>query len=463
MKSFFIKATALILAMVLGFSSAEFASSKVRADEIATTEEKISGEEFLKEVIGEYVPLFEGATFESKYDHYWHDYSSAVAGESMADMCVGMMKTAIGASAYGENAGEEFFCGFTANVERITFAGDNGTDITFTLKNGKTVKHTYSFVKDATASGVVEGMEWGVDGYLYKSNDGNKDEFTYIFMCPDTPATTYHLEFRYGDSEENVLKLTDGKYKNWLAAGVSASALEDPNETLLQQVIALFVIENLSAMTGEECNAQRASISGFWDMDTTAFKDYPGYENASMYIYLANTGTGKSYVDMTGSGSYLLASEYPFYSYGVKDTAGKENGVYIVMSDDEGVKTATYDVTEKDGKKVLTFYSSEGILTYYECEAVIATPEIKKAKVKNSKKLSLSWTKVENADGYEVIYSTSKKFKKAKTVSVESKATVKIKKLKKKNYYVKVRAYIVDANGNKVYGDYSKVTVINNI
>lgn len=460
MRSLFIKATAILLAMVLGFGSADFATSKVRADEIAAIETKISGEEFLKEVIGEYVPLFEGATFEEKYDHYWHDYSAAVAGESVADMCVSMMKTAIGASVYGENAGEEFFCGFTADVERIAFGGDNGTDITFTLKNGKTVKHTYSFVKDATASGIVEGMDWGVDGYLYKSNDGNKDEFTYIFMCPDTPATTYHLEFRYGDSEENVLKLTEGKYKNWLAAGLSAAAFEDPNETLLQQVIGLFVIENLSAMTGEECNAQRASISGFWDMDTTAFKDYPGYENASMYINLANAGTGKSYVDMTGSGSYLLVSEYPFYSYGVKDTSGKETGVYIVMSDDEGVKTATYDVTEKDGKKVLTFYSSEGILTYYERDAAApGTASITKA-VKKGKKLTLTWNAVDDADGYEILVSSSKKFKKAKTVIVEGKTKTKVKKLKKDTYYVKMRAYTVDAAGNKVYGEYSDVKVV---
>jgi hypothetical protein len=22
--------------------------------------------------------------------------------------------------------------------------------------------------------------------------------FKYVFLCPDTPATTYHIEFRYG-------------------------------------------------------------------------------------------------------------------------------------------------------------------------------------------------------------------------------------------------------------------------
>ncbi len=51
------------------------------------------------------IPLFEGASFEAKCDHYRHDYSAAVAGESVADMCVAMMKQAIGASTYDKDAG----------------------------------------------------------------------------------------------------------------------------------------------------------------------------------------------------------------------------------------------------------------------------------------------------------------------------------------------------------------------
>ncbi|MCR5429185.1 MAG: hypothetical protein K6F16_09345 [Lachnospiraceae bacterium] len=461
MRSFFNKAAALFLALVLCLGIAGPAATQVRAEEAVTAAAAQEGKDFLKNVIGEYVPLFEGASFEAKYDHYWHDYSAAVAGESMADMCVAMMKQAIGASTYGKDAGEEFFCGFTADVVKIAFGGEDGTDVTYTLKNGKTVKHSYVYVKDAAATGETEGQEMVMNGYLYKSADDNKDEFTYLYMCPDTPDTTYHLEFRYGSDEKNILKLTDGKYKNWLAAGFTASALDDPKEELISRVIGLFVYENLEAMSGDECAAQRASIAGTWDMDTTAFKDYPGYENASMYIELSAAGTGKSYVDMTGSGAYMLASEYPFYTYGTKDASGTEKGVYLVVSDDEGLKTATYEISEKDGVKTLLFNSSEGVITYYGRNAVIAAPEITKTKVKKSKTLTVAWKAVENADGYEVTYSTSKKFKKAKTVSV-SKASAKIKNLKKKNYYVKVRGYVLDPLGNKVYGEYSQTSVIKN-
>ncbi|MBO7354681.1 MAG: hypothetical protein J6S72_09680, partial [Lachnospiraceae bacterium] len=103
MRSFFNKAAALFLALVLCLGIAEPASTKVRAEEAVTAAAAETGKDFLKKVIGEYVPLFEGASFEAKYDHYWHDYSAAVAGESMADMCVAMMKQAIGASTYGKD------------------------------------------------------------------------------------------------------------------------------------------------------------------------------------------------------------------------------------------------------------------------------------------------------------------------------------------------------------------------
>ncbi len=53
--------------------------------------------------------------------------------------------------------------------------------------------------------------------------------------------------------------------------------------------------------------------------------------------------------------------------------------------------------------------------------------------------------------------STTKKFKKSKTVSVKGKTSATVKKLSKKKYFVKVCAYILDRTGKKVYGKYSAV------
>lgn len=53
-----------------------------------------------------------------------------------------------------------------------------------------------------------------MEGYVFQSTDKNEDEFKYVFLCPDTPATTYHIEFRYGSDLTELLKLNTGKYAN---------------------------------------------------------------------------------------------------------------------------------------------------------------------------------------------------------------------------------------------------------
>ena len=77
---------------------------------------------------------------------------------------------------------------------------------------------------------------------------------------------------------------------------------------------------------------------------------------------------------------------------------------------------------------------------------------------KNSKKgqIALKYKKVSGAKGYEISYSTDKKFKKSVTKKTTSKTSFTLTKLKKgKTYYVRVRAYKVDSTGKKVYGKYT--------
>ena len=83
------------------------------------------------------------------------------------------------------------------------------------------------------------------------------------------------------------------------------------------------------------------------------------------------------------------------------------------------------------------------------------------------KGFKLSWKKQKTqTTGYQIQYSTSKKFKKAKAVNVsKNKTTSKyIKKLSsKKKYYVRVRTYKkVKINGKtkKVYSSWSKTKTV---
>ena len=87
-----------------------------------------------------------------------------------------------------------------------------------------------------------------------------------------------------------------------------------------------------------------------------------------------------------------------------------------------------------------------------------------KVKSKKAKKATVSWKKNAQATGYQIQYSTSKKFKKAKTVWVTKNKSKKpsktISKLKAgKKYYVRIRAYANKAKADRVYSAWVKKTV----
>ena len=89
---------------------------------------------------------------------------------------------------------------------------------------------------------------------------------------------------------------------------------------------------------------------------------------------------------------------------------------------------------------------------------------LKKAKIVsvkrvNESKAKIKIKKIDSASGYQVCYSTNKKFKHNKKIS-GSKLSFKLNLLKKgKKYYVKARAFSF-SNNKKVYGQWSKVKKI---
>ena len=87
-------------------------------------------------------------------------------------------------------------------------------------------------------------------------------------------------------------------------------------------------------------------------------------------------------------------------------------------------------------------------------------------KLKKAKKaFKVKWKKKSGIAGYQIMYSTSKSFKKGKetkTVKIKKASTTskKIKKLKKKKkYYVKIRTY-KKVNGKTYYSKWSKVRTV---
>lgn len=130
------------------------------------------------------------------------------------------------------------------------------------------------------------------------------------------------------------------------------------------------------------------------------------------------------------------------------DTSGNIRGV--------GVGTATISLISPTNGNVLDSID------------MTVTLDLKKTSIKKltagKRKLTVRWKKKKkNTDGYEIQYSTNKKFKKAvKTVAIKNnKKNIKtIKKLKRgKKYFVRIRTFKnVTANGQimRLYSDWSK-------
>ena len=159
-----------------------------------------------------------------------------------------MLKAACNGTIYGQEAvdafgdgsnGAQFDCAFINGVSTITF---DGAVISGADENGNQVfSHEYTYTGLLSLGGLMEG-------YLFETADEDAGEFKYFYMMPDTPATTYHLEFRYGSNTEDLAEYNKGPYAYWLAAGFPV----DADEEMIKNVITLFCEENLTEEEAED-------------------------------------------------------------------------------------------------------------------------------------------------------------------------------------------------------------------
>lgn len=125
---------------------------------------------------------------------------------------------------------------------------------------------------------------------------------------------------------------------------------------------------------------------------------------------------------------------------------------YIGVTGDSSYGTYSWNNT----KLVDNSYHNMGVVSL----KVITVKKATISKVSNvkGKKAQVTYKKVTGAKGYEIQYSTSKNFKsgvKTKKVGASTKKVTLTKLTKNKKYYVRVRAYKYDEDGNKVYGAWS--------
>lgn len=223
----------LVLVMMMG------AMALAEGDDAAAAQ-------LLEDVKGTYVALFPVITA-PEYDQLWLDPCIEAVGEEAAPEVAKMLKTACSGTIYGQEAvdafgdgsnGAQFDCAFINGVDTITF---DGATISGTLEGNEVFRHEYAYVGPLSLGGMM-------DGTLYETSDEDAGEFRYFYMMPDTPATTYHLEFRYGSDVDALTQYNEGPYAYWLAAGFPA----DADEAMIENVITLFCEENLAEAAEEE-------------------------------------------------------------------------------------------------------------------------------------------------------------------------------------------------------------------
>lgn len=119
----------------------------------------------------------------------------------------------------------------------------------------------------------------------------------------------------------------------------------------------------------------------------------------------------------------------------------------------------TIKATIYQNKKVLKTLSK----TYTVKDNSVKKTTLSSAKNVKGKKILVKWKKNKAGDGYQIQYSTTKKFtkgNKTKTISKNKTTSYTIKKLKKKKtYYVRIRTY-KKISGKKCYSGWSKVKTV---
>lgn len=204
----------------------------------AVDENEAAANQLLVDLTGTYQELWP-VILDDQYTQIWLDDCEKLVGAENAQAAYDKLASMVTGEVYGEEAvkayadgGGAYDCAFTQDVYTLEFDGDASAIKGYNADGNELFSHTYHYV----------GMEEVRGLYEYESDDADSGEFTYFCIAPDTSATTYHIELRYGSDLEALGKYDAGVYAYWLGAGIST----DCDQTMIENCIELFCTENLS-------------------------------------------------------------------------------------------------------------------------------------------------------------------------------------------------------------------------
>ena len=213
----------LVKVCMLGMAVSMFAGMGVSVNAADETDE------YLAQIQGDFVELFPELSKEENRAT-WEKYAAEYVDKDMVSDSVDMLLSMCMADIYGQEATDayaedpdsmRFDCYFLGDVKEFNVDGNtiSGVD-----ENGDEVfSHTYKPMDIDNENGFL----------FYETEDEDAGMFQYFAFSPDTPETTYHLEFRYADNTDDLQSWFEGNYAYWNAAAIS----KDYDEEMMDNCI----------------------------------------------------------------------------------------------------------------------------------------------------------------------------------------------------------------------------------
>ena len=377
---------------------------------------------------------------------------------------------------------------FTIDIKEFDISG-----ITFTLAE----KHTLTQGYDSYTNTDDNGDEydhynfWNVifsegNTLTVTKTDNTKTVYTYDNNCydfvdGDGNRFDYELDF-YTSQSKNHLKPGNDVQCSFRVYNIDVPFTVDIDEN---PIASIEYIGNITVSDKDKHTYDDGDYYYNYTIYQPGAKIVIHYKNGTSDTYICqgiydedDMDTYYHFINVNDSEDWLDIDDYYDYQYKTPWTAGGNNLIYIMCHSVITTIPVTVIYTPAPAPNPIpptpapspapaqpapapsTSTSAPAAQTTAQPAAPKNNKKVKVASAKAGKKsVKVTWKKVKGIKGYQIQYSTNKKFKKGnKTITVKStkSTSATIKKLKsKKKYYVRMRTYKV-VNGKKVYSAWSK-------
>lgn len=340
---------------------------------------------------------------------------------------------------------------FTAAIDAVGWGGiwgsyvskDISTDNTFSIKQG----HTYQISFDISARNVNKFV------YLKISNNTSTIYSKWILLpaghtihfkdCFSATSNATDIRFGfggdYGDRTDSDSYERYSVFKTQYSTLVHDSNYDDIDdyEEIIEKGLANDANGDYVASTVISCS--HFSLMDINDIETTTEKIIvPEPPTPSIKVNKNQVNVILNYNDNQIKRGVL----YNIYLDNKLVYSKVINGTYVIRNISPGVHIikviSTLQGYTSSGKEIgFSIKQTKDIIQ-------LQKPKIKKTKILNRKKIKLTFNKIAGINGYQIQYSTNRKFTNSR-LAICSKATYTTRKLKKgKLYFFRVRAFKKD-------------------